>query len=136
MKESKLGGAKGIDEQEIITADATVGASLISWDLFHLLERFEPFGEGNKQPSFVVRNVPLLEARPVGKTAKHIRLRLRMGDDVMSGIGFDLAEKAKDLGQAVDIVGQVDMNEFRGKLELQLRVQDVATAGSVNITEV
>ncbi len=45
--------------------------ALVSWELYRLLEAFEPYGEGNPRPKFVSRGVGILSHRSLGAEGNH-----------------------------------------------------------------
>ena len=110
---------------------------LLSRRTLRALETFEPFGEGNKRPRFVIKNVPLMDARPVGKTGEHIKCTLVANDEPLDGIGFGLADRLAGLArtQQVDVLGELEENEFRGQRRLQINIRDITPAGEVSIAE-
>ncbi len=118
-------------------ADAVVVQDLLNWDTAEMLERFAPFGEGNRRPSLISRDLELVEWRAVGKTGEHAKFLFRKGDEPLEGIGFGLARqewlRGARRGKLVDVLFHLDINEFRGRRTLQLRVLDVAAAGEVKI---
>lgn len=118
-------------------AEAVIDEALITWETVAMLERFEPFGVGNERPALVVHDLPVVDCRPVGKALEHVKLRLQMGHEAVDGIGFNLAnEPAVQVlkpGMAVDLLGYLESNEYRGRRTLQVRVKDIAPAGMVRI---
>jgi single-stranded-DNA-specific exonuclease len=59
---------------------------------------------------------------------KHIRFSLRQNETIISGIGFNMAEKFSLLGKPIDIVYTLDENEWNGEKSLQMKVIDVKAA--------
>lgn len=115
------------------TADAILDNSLLREDTIDMLDQFEPFGEANPKPAFVVRNLRLLAARAVGKRQEHLKCSFLARNDVVDGIGFGLANSLGELQSAVDILFHLEMNEYQGRSRLQLAIQDIAPAGRVKI---
>ena len=118
-------------------ADAVVVQDLLNWDTAEMLERFAPFGEGNRRPSLISRDLELVQWRVVGKTGEHAKFLFRKGDELLGGIGFGLARQEWLRGvkrvKLVDVLFHLDINEFKGRRTLQLRVLDIAAAGKVKI---
>lgn len=118
-------------------ADAVVKSELLNWEMVEMLEKFAPYGEGNKKPCFIVKHFPLVDWRAVGKKQEHVKFTWRNGEDVMEGIGFGLAGLAWlesfKTGSLVDVLFSLEINEFRGRRMLQLMVRDVAPSGEVKI---
>lgn len=128
--------AQSADSSPVIhEADTEISSHIVSWDTAHELEKFQPFGEGNKAPFFVLKGLRVLECRTVGKSSDHIKAKLLVGDREIDAIGFGLGDQAKDLKDTVDVLASIGVNEFRGRESLELRLVDIAPANSVTITQ-
>lgn len=110
------------------TADAIISQHLVSWDTAHMLEKFEPFGEANARPVFIIKGLHVFEVRTVGKQGDHIKARMLAGDREVDAIGFGLGEKAKNLPEKVDVLASIGINAFRGRESLELRLTDIVAA--------
>lgn len=124
LHEYFLASPKSADEGGL-SADAIISPALVSWDVAHMLEKFEPFGEANPRPVFVIKGLKVFEARTVGKKADHIKVKLLVGDREIDSIGFGLGEKAINLPETVDVLASIGVNEFRGRQSLELRLLDI-----------
>ena len=70
-------------------------------------------------------------ATAVGTGQKHLRVTFTdEGGTVRHGIGFGLAHKLEEvmMGDKVDVVAELTMNEWNGARNLQLRVHDLRKA--------
>ncbi|MFW0838000.1 MAG: single-stranded-DNA-specific exonuclease RecJ [Candidatus Komeilibacteria bacterium] len=116
-----------IDLTPILSIDAVLTLADCSWDLQEGLSEFEPWGEDNPEPNFLLSSVMVKDWQTVGKEDKHLRLVLQDGDIIKKAIAFGLGEWAKDLklGSQVDIVFQLGVNEWNGNRELQIKVVDM-----------
>jgi single-stranded-DNA-specific exonuclease len=110
--------------------DAEIQFPEINFSLFNILQQMEPFGPENMKPVFISRGV-----RDTGFSKlireKHIRFSLRQQDTVLTGIGFNMADKMELLKNPVDIVYTLDENVWNGERSLQMKVLDVK-AGELN----
>jgi single-stranded-DNA-specific exonuclease len=110
--------------------DAEIQFPEINFSLFNILQQMEPFGPENMKPVFISRGV-----RDTGYSKlireKHIRFSLRQQDTVLTGIGFNMADKMELLKNPVDIVYTLDENVWNGERSLQMKVLDVK-AGELN----
>lgn len=104
----------------------------ISWELFDSLLKFEPFGEGNKKPLFLIRGVIVVSVKAVGKKEDHLKLKLKGeradgGVKFLDCIGFGLSHKMEECrtGDVVDAVFELEANEWNGTRELQLNIKDI-----------
>jgi single-stranded-DNA-specific exonuclease len=105
-------------------------------ELHGFLEHLGPFGMGNPRPVFWARGLRVVGSpRVVG--SGHLKLRLGEGERELDAIGFGLAPRVPPGsfgGGAVDVLFQLQENEYRGTRSLQarlvdLRPADVLTAG-------
>ena len=116
------------DLQPILTIDAEVKLSDIDFNLLSEIDKFAPFGQGNPQPRFLTRGLQVIGVDFAGSDNQHIRLMV--GDEngiIRKTIGFGLGEKWGDLqmGDRVDVVYEVSINEWNGNRELQLKIIDI-----------
>jgi len=97
--------------------------SLVGWELYRLLERFEPYGEGNPRPKFISRNLEILEHRALGGGAHHKYL-LSDGRESVEAIQFR-SEIHFLPGERIDLLYTLGSNRFNGRTTLQLMVEKI-----------
>lgn len=100
----------------------------ISLDLIREIKMFEPFGEANPEPKFLIRDLRLQEIRTVGSDAKHLKLKLvGKNSQKFDAIGFNLGERKNDLvvGDKIDIICLLDENEWLGNVSVQFKLVDL-----------
>ncbi len=97
-----------------------------------------PFGQNNAQPKFVSYNLRVDEIVTLGFDSQHIKFRLSSVDKTFAkgiwAISFGCAEeyKAVRVGDLVNAVYYLDINEFNGRREAQLRIVDLRPAEDIN----
>ncbi len=109
--------------------DAEIHFPDISFSLFHILQQMEPFGPENTKPLFISRCVTDTGYSRLLKE-KHIRFSFRQDETVISGIGFNMADKMELLRKPVDIVYTLDENEWNGVKSLQMKMIDLRASES------
>lgn len=106
--------------------DAKLDVHQLHNGLIRELDILEPTGNGNSRPMFMVEKARILETRTVGKDERHLKLKIaRAGQPPVDAIGFGLGEWAQREYDTLDLAFQLEMNEWNGKQNLQLRLQDV-----------
>ena len=80
---------------------------------------------GNSEPVFVSRNLDVQDVRKLGKDASHLKLTSRAGDRNIEAIGFGMGELEIDTNSKVDIAFTIDINEWRDRKTLQLKIKDI-----------
>ncbi|HBP00154.1 MAG: Single-stranded-DNA-specific exonuclease RecJ [Candidatus Uhrbacteria bacterium GW2011_GWF2_41_16] len=108
--------------------EAEVNLEEIGWPLFQDLQRFEPFGEGNRVPIFCTRNLEMVAIEYMGKDEKHARFLLKNANGMMKrfvAFGFGTLAQTFSVGMHVDVAYEVGLNEWKGNREIQLKVVDL-----------
>jgi single-stranded-DNA-specific exonuclease len=112
-----------------INVDEEIPLEDVTGDLLKSLERFQPFGPDNMAPVFVSRRVKTLMCQPVGNNGTHLKLSFaRNNMEPLGAIAFgqaDTMEIFREAGGVVDIAYSVEMNDFRGKISVQLNIKDI-----------
>ena len=112
-----------------IHVDAEVELGELSLDFLASYELLQPFGSANPQPIFMARSVWLTEP-PRRLKNNHLRLFLRQGYDERDAIFF--GGGANDLPDPPwDVTFTVDRNVFRGRVSVQISIQNVRAAAEV-----
>lgn len=112
-----------------LVIDAEISFKDIKFPFYNILCQMEPFGPENLRPLFVARGAVDTGFSKIVKD-EHLRFSLRQDGVILSGIGFNMADKYAlvQQRQPVDIVFRIDENEWNGQKSLQMRVVDVRAA--------
>jgi single-stranded-DNA-specific exonuclease len=89
-----------------LAIDAEVPLSLVTEGFARELDRFQPYGEGNRRPILISRRCVVATADVIGASKNHLRLQLLTEHGRrLKAIGFKMGEKLRDVrqGAAVDI---------------------------------
>lgn len=110
----------------VINIDAKIDFSAINKDMVESLKQLEPFGEGNKMPVFVFKNLKIDSIRALSE-GKHLKLTLKEGNTVVNAIGFNIGNLADEyrIGDKIDVVGVLEVNSFNGVESLQINIKDI-----------
>lgn len=111
----------------VLEIDAELKAADINFNTMDYISKFAPFGFGNHRPKLVTYGFDILDIRLVGAKTQHLKMRVRIEDKVLDCIGFNLGFYAKTLkpGDKVDMVYELDCNEWNGNKDLQLKILDI-----------
>ncbi len=126
----KLAEAEIKDEDMVkqLIIDSEVALSEINWELVKTIEAMEPFGEDNMRPRFVCYGMEVLELQKVGVDGKHLRLQVRHGNEEKKIIAFRFGDSWVNqlkIGDVIDAVFEVSVNEWNGNKEMQLKLVDI-----------
>ncbi|MEK7526127.1 MAG: single-stranded-DNA-specific exonuclease RecJ [Patescibacteria group bacterium] len=113
-----------------IKVDLVLDFGNIDWDLVGKLTEFEPFGLGNPQAIFATLGVDIIDVKVLGNGVKHLKLKLKK-DKTFDAIFFGAGELAKDLTthDKIDIIYNLEINDWNGNKSLQLKLKDLKKHG-------
>ena len=128
-----LAGVALSDEDILPTLEVAVELSPaeISSDLLNQVAAMEPFGNGNPEPLFVSRSVPVMEVMRMGNEKQHLRLTLRAdglnGRDSVQSPWFFRGELAEMLETvpSLDICYKPQFNDWNGRRSIQFLLEDI-----------
>ena len=110
----------------ILNIDNEITAKDISIEAIKELEKLEPFGEGNKRPIFLYKNLKIVAIRALTE-GKHLKLTLKDDNFLIEVIGFNLGYLVNEylIGDKVDVVGTLEINNFNGNENIQINHKDI-----------
>ena len=90
------------------------------------LNLLEPFGEANKTPIFIYKNLRIDSIRALSE-GKHLKLTLKEGNTIINAIGFNMGQYAEEyqLGDKIDVIGVLEINTFNGIESVQINMKDL-----------
>ena len=113
----------------IINIDEEVKLDEISVDIIKELSLLEPYGEANRMPLFMFKNLKINSIRALSD-GKHMKLTLQDNNYFIDAIGFNLGYLVDEykIGDRIDVVGSLEINEFNNNQTMQINIKDVRKA--------
>ena len=113
----------------IVNIDAEISLKDLSIDIVKQLELLEPFGEANKMPQFLFKNMKIIAIRAISE-GKHLKLKLKQDNYIIDAIGFNMGELSNlyQIEDRIDVVGNIGVNAFNGMENLQINIKDIRKA--------
>ena len=110
----------------IINIDSELSLKNIDIDSVKSLKLLEPYGEANKTPIFLFKNLKINSIRALSE-GKHLKLTLKEDNFMINAIGFNMGELSEKylLDDKVDIVGSLEINSFNGNDSIQIVMKDI-----------
>ena len=109
-----------------VEADLELDSTFISVDLIDTLSKLEPFGEGNKAPLFITRNLILNNVRTMGQKNNHLKIFCENEQNKpFECVYWNHSELNIPQGKTFDVVFYPKLNVFNGITTIQLDVQDI-----------
>ncbi len=106
--------------------DGVVILEEIDIEVLRQMEGLAPFGMGNPEPLLVVESVRAMQVKTVGDN--HLRFTVCQGAFSHSAIAFGMLERREEFLGEVDLLVAPQINRFRGREMVQLRVTDVRSS--------
>ena len=120
-----------LEEKKNYYFDAEIAPSAVNIQFFEKINVLSPFGSGNPEPRFIIKNVKLVNSKIVGE--KHIKIVLVGSDSsTLKAISFNSVES--ELGsyllnknvKSFDIAGKLSLNEWRGQRNVEFIIDDIS----------
>jgi len=117
-----------IDLRPSIPIDAEVSLASLQGKTFAMMQQLAPFGCANPYPTFISRDVTVVDYCTVGTDGEHLKLKLRDGDVTWDAIGFKLGNLVNEVTPHLDIVYNLEVDRWGGRETLQLHILDFTPA--------
>jgi single-stranded-DNA-specific exonuclease len=113
--------------------DTSIAPSALNENFFNEVNLLAPFGPGNPEPKFVIEDIKVLSSNIVG--SEHIK-SLLIGKDGTTFNSFAWNAKntllqnylGKNHRKKINIAGNIRLNVWKGKKEVQFNIVDIAVA--------
>ena len=109
-----------------LDADCVIDFEDVNINLAYQLQQLEPYGVGNPIPTFIIKGVFVNDITPISE-GKHTRLTLGNGANTVTAMYFSNSPESTGLyiGDRVDVLFNLDVNEWLGRKSAQLIVKDI-----------
>jgi single-stranded-DNA-specific exonuclease len=124
--------AQKIDEKNFIVKNESIGvldSQALDLDLLHILDKFEPYGEGNTKPLFFMQEAEILEVKLFGKDKSHSKIIVHQFSHDRKSIELILFKQVFIIPQnkLLTCDYRVSKNEFNNKISIQLIINKIYT---------
>ena len=119
--------SKGVkDIVPIINVDSEITKKDINKATVEQIKLLEPFGEQNKQPLLIYKNLKIASIRALSE-GKHLKLMLKDENEIINAKGFNLGELSEEylIGDKVDVVVTLEINAYNGQEQIQINLKDI-----------
>ncbi len=110
----------------IINIDGQLQSKDIKKEIAKEISILEPFGEANKMPLILFKNLKIDSIRALSE-GKHLKLTLKNENQWIDAIGFNLGSLSDEyqLGDKIDVVGTLEINEYNNNEYVQINMKDI-----------
>jgi len=122
--------AKEINPKDFLPKEQVSGilnSDDIDHDLLHLLDSFEPFGEANHRPNFLMKEAEVVSIKLMGADKSHSRIEIRQYPHQRKTVELIAFRTVFEMPQnrRITCSYSVTKNEFNGKVTPQLLVSKI-----------
>jgi len=113
------------EEQRLpcFSIESAISLDEINERLVSEIDSLSPFGVGNPKPVLKINPCKAGGKRIVGNN--HLKLYLKDKLSSMDAIGFSLGNREVQPGKLYEFAGTPEINEWRGKRQIQLNIKDI-----------
>ena len=119
--------------ENILLIDAELSLDEVNWDIYALLEKFEPFGMGNPKPVFLFSALKIEKVKTFGNGGLHLELSFKKSNgEAIRAIGFFMSQQSIrpsegriESGNTINLCASLDKNYYNGYNELRLKIVDL-----------
>lgn len=118
---------KTLNKSEMEIKDDILGEidpEIIDFELLEILECFEPYGQKNPRPYFLIRDAEVKITKPLGREKTHLKIILQTQTKTLECLFFNFDKKVKN-GDKIDIIFTVQKNAYRGLVTPQLIIKKI-----------
>ncbi len=110
----------------VIQIDKEVTLKEIDFQSVNELKMLEPFGEANKTPIFLYKNLKIHSIRALSE-GKHLKMTLKDDHFYMDAMGFNMGHYVEEyhIGDKIDVVGTLEINTYNGNHTIQMNLRDL-----------
>jgi len=130
FREAINASASKIDPQDFIPKDELIGSLAtdeIDFELLTLLENFEPYGEANLRPRFLIEDAEVISIKLLGTDKSHSKIEIRQGAHERKTLELLAFRTVFEMPQdrKISCSYTVTKNEFNNRISLQLLVHKI-----------
>lgn len=97
----------------------------VDFELLEILDEFEPYGQKNPKPIFVLRDMQIKVEKSIGKDARHKKLILQSeSEKIIEALYFNYDIDVKK-DEVIDVVVSITKNNFRGLITPQIVIKEI-----------
>lgn len=109
----------------ILDIDLKISADDVTVDFVRTIERLEPFGAENPTPLFVIDDLQVADFKFMGQLKNHLKLFCcDKNGKFLECIKWNTSELRAEKSDPVKIAFSPEINEFNGKISVQLMIKD------------
>jgi len=115
-----------------IFVDCELPLSFVNYKTMDDIDSLAPYGVGNQKPTFLFKDLEIIEVRHFGKEKNHLEMTVKRVDGEIKAYGYFMGAHSfeknvglLEVGKVVSIVGQLERDVFGSRKNVKARIVDV-----------
>ena len=117
-----------LDLRPELVIDAELPLSALTGETFTLMQRLSPFGRANPSPTFLTRQVEVIECRSFANHSEWLNLKLRQDSTTWQAVDFGVSKRGSQVPSCIYIVYNLETGRWNGEDVLRLNLRDLASS--------
>lgn len=113
-----------------IAGDVELPLAELKPEILADLANLQPTGHKNPMATFVSRHLTVRRKRALGQESAHLKLTVSDGQITYDAIAFRQGHLVESLPTTIDMLYTFEINEYNGRVSLQLNVKDLKPSGT------
>ena len=109
--------------------DAELSSLSFNEDFFNNIKKIEPFGVGNPNPTFLLRDLKVIKSTNLNNKHISVILKSKMGYSIKSisfnSVNNEIGKLLLNYKNSFNVLGQISENIWNNKKTLQLTIRDI-----------
>ena len=122
---------KKLDENDfvkLINIDKEIPIQKVSYEFYQIIDLLKPFGFGNPNPTFAVKNIILENIKHIGQNKNHLMFNIKKNGFISrNAVWFGAGSNFKDLNQNIfyDLAFKLKVEDYMDKSYTKVYVDDI-----------
>lgn len=112
------------DSLQVVFIDSEISVPEINYKNFEQIQKLAPFGIGNEEPKFLVKNVLIKDIQKFGKNKEHLKVVCFQNGKTIEAISFysdeDSFSNKISINENKSVVATIEKNQWGGGFRLRL----------------
>ncbi len=116
-----------IEEEDFFENSNILGQILpdsVDLELSKIIEMFEPYGQSNPTPEFLLKDVKIGFSQIIGKTRNHQKLGIISKNGFLETLNFNFEREIKK-GDSISFIATIGRNDFNNIIRPQLLIKEI-----------
>ena len=109
--------------------DSEISSHSLKQEFYKNLKKIEPFGTGNTLPTFLIKDLRILNSKILNNSHISLILKSKTGFSIKSisfnSINTKIADYLIGYKKSINVIGQINENIWNNKKTLQLTIRDI-----------